>query len=296
MWTRYWRRPRRCSANGNGISKSVRRLAPAAVLALSIFATAGHAQTRDTPVDLELIIAVDVSGSIDAEEAQLQRDGYVGAFNDPEVIGAITRGMLGRIAITYIEWAGIHHSKTVVDWTLIEDEASAKAFAATVAKAPLETALWTSISKAIEYTLPKFDGNGYEGTRRVIDISGDGPNNQGGLVTAFRDRAVAAGVTINGLPIVNNKPSPWGWPPLPDLDLYYKHCVIGGSGAFYVVANTFADFARAVRKKLLLEIAARQTPWSGPERLFKAAASEGPRLPPSCDIGERRVQWLLQEP
>lgn len=296
MWTRYWRRLRRSDADARDISKSVRRLAPAIVVALSFLAIADPAQARDKPVDLELIIAVDVSGSIDAEEAQLQRDGYVGAFSDPEVIAAITRGMLGRIAITYIEWAGIHHSKTVVDWTLIEDEASAKAFAANVAKAPLETALWTSISRAIDYTLPKFDGNGFEGTRRVIDISGDGPNNQGGLVTGYRDRAIAAGVTINGLPIVNNKPSPWGWPPLPDLDLYYKHCVIGGSGAFYVVANTFADFARAVRKKLLLEIAARPTPWSGPERLFKAATSEGPRRPPSCDIGERRVQWLLEEP
>lgn len=295
MWTKYWRRPRRYSADGNGLLKTVRRLAPAAVVAFLLLSPASHAQTRDTPVDLELIIAVDVSGSIDAEEAQLQRDGYVGAFNDPEVIDAITRGMLGRIAITYVEWAGIHHSKTVVDWMIIDGEDSAKAFAANVAKAPLETALWTSISKAIEYTLPKFDGNGVEGTRRVIDISGDGPNNQGGLVTAVRDRAVAAGVTINGLPIVNNKPSPWGWPPLPDLDLYYKHCVIGGSGAFYVVANTFADFARAVRKKLLLEIAERPAPWSSPERLFKAAASEGPRLPPSCDIGERRVQWLLEE-
>jgi hypothetical protein len=253
------------------------------------------AQARDVPVDLELIIAVDVSGSIDADEAKLQRDGYVGAFSDKEVIGAITGGMLGKIAVTYVEWAGIHYSRTIVDWTVVDSEGSAVAFAERVAAAPIQTELWTSISMAIETALPMFDGNGIEGTRRVIDISGDGPNNQGGLVTGFRDKAVAAGVTINGLPIVNDKPSPWGWPPLPGLDLYYKHCVIGGSGAFMVVANTFTDFARAVRKKLLLEIADRQPYRAAPERLFRAAANEPPREPPPCDIGERRVHWLLEE-
>jgi hypothetical protein len=301
MWMRYWRPRSRFSARGDGtLERLAGNLAPALAVFLCLLTAPPDALARDTPVDIELIIAVDVSGSIDAEEARLQRDGYVNAFTDPEVIGAITRGMLGRIAIIYIEWAGIHHSKTVVDWTLIDSEDSAKAFAANVAKAPLETALWTSISRAIAYTLPKFDGNGFEGTRRVIDISGDGPNNQGGLVTGFRDQAVAAGVTINGLPIVNNKPSPWGWPPLPDLDLYYKHCVIGGSGAFYVVANNFSDFGRAVRKKLLLEIAGRQPHrtglWTGPERIYKTAAGDGPRTPPRCDVGERRVQWLLEEP
>ncbi|MEM9685012.1 MAG: DUF1194 domain-containing protein [Pseudomonadota bacterium] len=253
------------------------------------------AQDRGVPVDLELIVAVDVSGSIDEEEARLQRDGYLAAFTDEEVIGAITGGMLGKISVTYIEWAGAHYATTIVDWRLIDSRASAEAFAEEVARAPLQTALWTSISRAIDYVLPKFDGNGFEGTRRVIDISGDGPNNQGGLVTLFRDKAIAAGVTINGLPIVNDKPSPWGWPPLPDLDLYYANCVIGGSGAFYVVANTFKDFARAVRQKLLLEIAGRTPSNAGPERLYRAAAQGGNRTAPPCDIGERRVQWLLDE-
>jgi hypothetical protein len=113
-------------------------------------------------------------------------------------------------------------------------------------------------------------------------------------VTAFRDRAVAAGITINGLPIVNDRAGPWGWPPLPDLDLYYANCVIGGSGSFYVVANSFTDFARAVRQKLLLEIAGR-VPGDGPERIFKAAARNAERKAPPCDSGERRVQWLLDE-
>lgn len=296
MWTRYWRRRKRCSACRTGRRTAAGAYALKAAAALFLLAQAASAQARDVPVDLELVIAVDVSGSVDSDEAQLQRNGYVGAFSDKEVIGAITSGMLGRIAVTYIEWAGIHYFRTIVDWTVIDSEASAHAFAEQVAKAPIQTELWTSISKAIEKALPRFIGNGIEGTRRIIDISGDGPNNQGGLVTGYRDRAIAAGVTINGLPIVNNRPSPWGWPPLPDLDLYYANCVIGGSGAFYVVANTFSDFARAVRKKLLLEIADSQPYRYGQERVFKAAANQPGRQPPTCDIGERRVQWLLEEP
>ncbi len=239
------------------------------------------------PVDLELVLAVDVSGSVDPEEARLQRDGYVAALSDPDVIRAIRQGMLGRIAVTYVEWAGAETAYTVVEWGLIKDDESARDFANKIANAPLQTALWTSISNAIEYALPRFKNNGFEGTRRVIDISGDGPNNQGGLVTQRRDLAVAAGITINGLPIVNDRASPFGWPALPNLDLYYANCVIGGPGAFYVVANSFKDFARAVRKKLILEIAKG----SPHERLFRAAA----RTPPPCDIGERRVQWLLDE-
>jgi len=294
MWTRYWTRQKRCSWCGATARMGAQALALLAML-IALPASSGVAQASDLPVDLELVIAVDVSGSIDPEEAKLQRNGYVGAFSDKEVIGAITGGMLGRIAVTYVEWAGIHYSRTIVDWTIIDSEASALAFAERVARTPIQTELWTSISMAIEYALPRFSGNGIEGTRRVIDISGDGPNNQGGLVTGFRDKAVAAGVTINGLPIVNEKPSPWGWPPLPGLDLYYANCVIGGSGAFYVVANTFTDFARAVRKKLLLEIAGRQPDEGGRERIFKAAANEPARNPPPCDIGERRVHWLLEE-
>jgi len=250
---------------------------------ISILGPVGAATSK--PVDLELVLAVDISGSIDPDEARLQRQGYLAALTDPEVIQAIRQGTLGRIAVTYVEWAGIHTAHTVVDWTLVEDSESARRFVDAIARAPLQTALWTSISNAIEFALPRFDNNGFEGTRRVIDISGDGPNNQGGLVVKRRDRAVAAGVTINGLPIVNNRPSPFGWPALPDLDLYYENCVIGGPGAFYVVANSFTDFARAIRKKLILEIADR----APTARIIFAAA----RTPPPCDIGEERVQWLL---
>jgi len=266
-------------------------LAIAVLLALP---PAAIAQDRGVPVDLELVIAVDVSGSIDADEARLQRDGYVGAFNDPEVIHAIAGGALGKIAVTYFEWAGASFANTVIDWTLIDSEAGAHAFAARLAKAPIKTELWTSISHAIDYAVPLFADNGFAGTRKAIDISGDGANNQGGLVTTHRDRAVAAGITINGLPIVNQRAGPWGSPQLPDLDLYYAACVIGGRGAFYIVANSFADFARAVRQKLLLEVAG-QVPGFGPERVLRAAASEPERKAPPCDAGEKRVQWLLDK-
>lgn len=255
--------------------------------------TGAVAQKSAQPVDLELVLAVDVSGSIDPEEARLQRDGYVAALTDPDVIEAITSGILGRVAMTYIEWAGEEYTTTVADWTMVHDEASVRAFAARVARAPIQTALWTSISNIIDHALSTFPGNGFEGTRRVIDISGDGPNNQGGLVTKFRDRAVAQGVAINGLPIVNERASPFGWPALPNLDLYYADCVIGGPGSFMVVANTFADFARAIRKKLILEIADAR-PHKPQERIILAAGPTPPRETPPCDIGEQRVQWLLE--
>ncbi len=246
-----------------------------------------------TPVDLELVLAVDISGSIDPEEAQLQRDGYVAALTDPTFLKAIQGGFLGRIAATYVEWAGAEISVTVAKWAVIEDERSARNFAATIARAPVHTALWTSIRNAIEFSLPQFESNGFQGTRRVIDISGDGPNNKGGLVTVARDRAIAMGVTINGLPIVNDRPSPFGWPAMKDLDLYYGNCVIGGPGAFYIVANSFADFARAIRKKLILEIAGRTPPPAF--RIFKAAAGGEAREIPPCNIGELRFEWFTDE-
>ncbi|MCG8543454.1 MAG: DUF1194 domain-containing protein [Alphaproteobacteria bacterium] len=250
------------------------------------------AKPGDEAVDLELILAVDISGSIDDEEARLQRDGYVAALTHPEVIKAIRGGILGKVAITYMEWAGDAYASTIADWNVIEDEDSARAFAETVAQAPIQTALWTSISNAIEFALPQFADNGFQGTRRVIDISGDGPNNQGGLVTIRRDKAAAQGITINGLPIVNDRASPFGWPALPNLDLYYANCVIGGPGAFYVVANTFHDFARAIRKKLILEIVGETPPPAG-ARIYRVASNEPPRKVPPCDIGEKRMQWLL---
>ena len=158
----------------------------------------------DEPVDIELVLAVDVSRSVDAREARLQRQGYINAFRDPEVIRAIHSGVVGRIAVTYLEWAGTSPVSVVAGWTMIKDADSALAFADMLGRAPPRSALYTSISNAIDFALPMFDGNGFEGLRRVIDVSGDGPNNWGDLVTTARDRAVAAGITINGLPILDN--------------------------------------------------------------------------------------------
>jgi len=248
---------------------------------------AAHAARAAQPVDLELALAVDVSGSIDEEEAQLQRDGYVAAFRDPAVIRAIEHGMLGRIAVSYYEWAGFERVRVIVDWTLVKDAASAHAFAGLLTLEPPRTVRRTSISSAIDFAVPYFERNAFDGTRRVVDVSGDGANNSGDLVTHARDRAVAAGVTVNGLPIINGRPGPFGWPPIKDLDLYYRDCVIGGPGALLVVANSFDEFAEAVRRKLILEIAGTGT--ARPARLIPAQLPPE-RIAPPCNIGELRIQ------
>ena len=158
------------------------------------------------------MLAVDVSGSVDEIEMRLQREGYIAALRHPDVIEAIQRGMVGRIAVTYFEWAGDDYQRTMLDWTVIEDASGAEAFADALAEAPMATAHWTSLSAAIDYAVPLFQDNGIEGARRVIDLSSDGYNNRGRPVEAARDQAIATGITINGLPMVNNRPNPWGGP------------------------------------------------------------------------------------
>lgn len=269
------------------VSKRLSGILLAAAFALG---AAPPVHGRDLPVDLELVLAVDVSGSVDEVEAKLQRDGYVQAMRHPDVVKAIASGVLQRIAVTYVEWAGEETQTTVLGWTLIDSEGAAYAFSKALDATPISRGRYTSVSQAIRYSLPLFDGNGFEGTRRVIDVSGDGANNTGGLVNFARDEAVAKGVVINGLPIVNGRPNRFGHQ-LPDLDLYYRNCVIGGPGAFIVVAQDFESFARAVRKKLVLEIAAAPPP-AGPRRLLQRAAVEGP----PCDAGERRLRRMFMDP
>jgi Protein of unknown function (DUF1194) len=237
-----------------------------ALLAALISVPTLPATAQDLPVDLELVLAVDISGSVDEVEARLQREGYIAALRHPHVIQAIQGGMFGRIAVTYIEWAGDHYQRTMLDWTVIEDAASASEFADALAETPLMTAHWTSLSGAIDYAATLFEGNGLKGFRQVIDISGDGYNNRGRPVEFARDEAVAAGITINGLPIVNDRPNPWGGRPPVDLDLYYEERVIGGPGAFIVVAEDYTAFASAIFSKLLLEIAGE-----APQRSLAAA-------------------------
>ncbi len=234
-------------------------------------------------VDLELVLAADISGSMDLQEAVLQRQGFVSAFRHPEVVGAIQSGRFGRIAVTYVEWAGIYHQSTLVDWTEVANAASADAFAEALERPDVMTELWTSISSLIAYAAARFQGNGFFGERRVIDISGDGPNNRGAYIVDARDRALASGIVINGLPIINGRLGRYGYPPLPNLDLYYEDCVIGGPGAFVIVADGYEDFARAIRRKLVMEIAGR-VPSVRPAQ----HAADRPR--PPCNAGEMQLQ------
>lgn len=227
----------------------MRRLALALIVALGLAAPVAAA-----PVDLELVLAVDVSRSVDPEEAKLQREGYLAALVHPRVVQAIRSGPLGRIAVTYVEWAGVDTQYTVVPWTLIEDEKSAAGFAARIEAAPYSARNWTSISGAIDYAVPLFESNGYEGMRRVIDVSGDGRNNQGRAASVARDDAVAAGIVINGLPVVNERMNFYR-PPEFDLEDYYRDNVIGGPGAFLIVAENFGAFTGAILSKLIREIA-----------------------------------------
>jgi hypothetical protein len=215
------------------------------------FAGLASAQTPEVPVDLELVLASDVSASIDAEEAALQRAGYLAALTNREVIDTIRKGALGRIAVIYIEWAG--GQQTVVDWTVIEDMASARAFAVALQTAPLSSGANTSISGALDYAAGLFDDNGFEGTRRVIDISGDGRNYTGRPLGFARADVLANGITINALPMIHLDAD--GSELNPGLDTYYSQRVVGGPGAFMVPALGANAFPAAILRKLIIEIA-----------------------------------------
>jgi len=247
-------------------------------------ATAGP--VRALEVDLELVLAVDVSGSIEKDEAELQREGFVQAFRNDAVIRAVTGGEHKRIAVTYIEWAGTGHQRLGIDWRIIDGAKAANDFAQELAGLPFASALWTSISGAIDFGIERLRESPHRSKRRVIDISGDGANNHGEAIIPARDRAVRQGVTINGLPIVNGRPSPYGTPQLPNLDWYFEDCVIGGPGAFIVVANGFEDFGRAIKRKLIREIAGLDGPRDR-RALFRPARME--KRPP-CDAGEQMLR------
>src|SRR5262245_17085928 len=258
----------------------------AAVLCAALLWALPPARADDTPVDLELILAVDVSRSMDIDEQQLQRDGYVAAITHPEVIDAITQGRNGRIALTYVEWAGPDTQYTVVDWRAIDGPEAAGAFAGALARAPIQRFRGTSISNGLAFVAPQFDHNGFAATRRVIDVSGDGPNNMGIPIEPARALVVAAGITINGLPIMIKQPG--GFAAIPNLDKYYEQCVIGGFGAFLVVVQSADQFAEAIRRKLVLEIAGRE-----PQIIPAAAVASDERM--DCLIGEKlREQWMRE--
>jgi len=233
-------------------------------------------------VDVELAIAVDVSYSMDPEEQALQREGYVQALTSREFMQALREGVNGKIAITYFEWAGEFDQKIIVPWRLIEGPESADAVAAEIANAPYRRAARTSIAGALVFAKPLFDHSGYRGLRRVIDVSGDGANNAGPLIVPTRDDVLAAGITINGLPIMLKRPTP-GTMDMENLDVYYEDCVIGGPGAFVVPIRERSKFIEATRTKLVLEIAGRQ-----PAPRVVPASAQAPRI--SCTIGEKMWQ------
>jgi hypothetical protein len=238
-----------------------------------------------TTVDVELVLAVDISYSMDPDEQALQREGYVAALTSPEFLNALRQGLHGRIVATYVEWAGVTEQQTIVGWRVIDGRASAEAFAHAIADAPYRRAYRTSISGALQFALPLFETSGHRGVRRVIDVSGDGANNQGPLVTLARDEVLDRGVTINGLPLMLKRPSATTMD-IDNLDVYYEDCVIGGPGAFVVAIRDRAQFKEATRTKLVLEVAGL-TPRAG---ATPASAAE-PRV--SCTIGERmwRERW-----
>ncbi len=263
--------------------------AGAAVISLTLVALAAPTMKHvaDTlagavPVDVELVIAVDVSYSMDPDEQALQREGYILALTSKEFLQALRQGANGKIAVTYFEWAGQSDQKIVMPWRLIDGPEAADAVAAEIARAPYRRASRTSISGALRFAKPLFDDSGYKGLRRVIDVSGDGANNAGPLVVSTREDVLAAGITINGLPIMLKRPNV-GSIDIEDLDIYYEDCVIGGPGAFVIPIREREKFIEATRTKLVLEIAGRQ-----PGVRVMPASTQAPRI--SCTIGEKLWQ------
>jgi Protein of unknown function (DUF1194) len=245
----------------------------------SLAAESADKQQAAPSVDIELILAVDVSYSMDMDELAVQREGYAQAIVSKEFLQALKSLPNGKIAVTYFEWAASNDQKIIIPWRMIDGPETADAVADEIMKTPIRRASRTSISGAINFAMPLFDENPYRGLRRVIDISGDGPNNNGVPVTGARDAALAKGIVINGLPIMVKEPS-YSTMDIDNLDFYYEDCVIGGPGSFVVAIKDREKFKEAIRAKLLLEVAGRT-----PERPTVPVAEKEPRV--SCLIGEK---------
>lgn len=224
------------------------------LLSLIAAPVAAQSEIELTEVDVELFLAVDVSRSMSPYELEIQRKGYAAAMASEEVKGTIAGGMIGRIAVTYVEWAGAHSQTVIVPWTLIETPEQADDVARRLVDYFNQGMRRTSISEALVYAAESFETNEFNGLRRVIDVSGDGPNNQGRPVLAARSEVLNRGIVINGLPLMTQDEFSLRWG-IPDLDIYYRECVIGGPGSFMIPVKTWDQFAEAVRRKLVLEIA-----------------------------------------
>jgi hypothetical protein len=258
----------------------------AAILLPGILLPDFRAAAANSQVDVELVLAVDISYSMDYDELALQREGYILAISSEQFLDAMRRGPIGKIAVAYVEWAGAAEQQVIVPWQVIEDPASADEFARKLRETPIRRAYRTSISEALKFSAALF-GKNYQGLRRVIDVSGDGTNNQGDLIVPTRDEILRKGITINGLPILLKTPLA-SMIDLPDLDVYYQDCVIGGPGAFLVPVRERHQFADAIRNKLLLEVAGvRPRTIPLPQTLVEPATDK-PRV--SCTIGEQMWQ------
>lgn len=255
------------------------------LLALITLLFATTATADDIEVDLQLFLAVDVSRSMTERELEIQRRGYVEALTSPEVIKAVQRGYLGRIALTYVEWASAGAQRIIVDWTLIDSAADLRNFADQLTVRLEDGLKRTSISSVIDYAARDIERNGFTSLRKVIDISGDGPNNAGVPVHQARDDAVAKGIVINGLPLMTKEGQDLKWH-LPNLDRYYEACVIGGPGSFVVPVTDWAQFPAAVRRKLVQEM-------SDTDPQITPAAFHIERISPTdCNIGEHILREM----
>jgi Protein of unknown function (DUF1194) len=227
-------------------------------LAALIAASLTTAPARAQQVDLLLVLAADVSRSVDHQKFMLQREGYAAAVSNPQVLDAIRSGINGKIALNFLEWSGVGAQKVVIDWTMIDGPASARRFGDQLVEAPRSFADRTSISGGIEFAMEQFKRAPFQAARRTIDISGDGTNNAGRDVRLARDEAVAQGVTINGLVILSQSQVPWNpehTNPPGGLENYYREHVVGGPGSFVVAAEGFESFGKAIVKKMIAEIA-----------------------------------------
>lgn len=248
------------------------RTALVAILGLLAGGEAAAQADAGAEVDAEIVLAVDVSRSMDLNEIAVQRDGYTAALRHPDLIRAVTAGRLGRVAIAYFEWSGQAQDGALIPWRIIDTPEAAAAMADEIEGTPIQRSRGTSIARALLFATVLIEDGAVRGARRIVDVSGDGANNVGPPVTGARDETLARGITINGLPIMASPGT------MPDLDLYYQDCVIGGEGAFVMVARSGEELAATIRRKLILEI---------------SGLAPGPRLVPAefapvdCLIGEK---------
>ena len=258
------------------------KLTVSILLASALVAGAQAAEERQPiPVDVELVLAVDVSSSMDVSELQLQREGYAAALSHPAIATALSAGPLGRIAVLYVEWGKLGEVRIVLDWTLVQSADDAREVSRVLRSAPVVRLPGTSISGVMEMAGEWMAENDCAGTRRVIDVSGDGPNNDGRPVLEVRAELAARGIEVNGLPLMVKKPV--GYFNIPNLDQYYEDCVITGATPFAIPVHDMDSFEDSLRLKLILEIAGYSPPES---RMWRVAGTD-------CLVGEK-LRWRFE--